>query len=349
MSGGVDSSVCAHLLLEQGYEVCGLTLGLDPSGSASQPTPEAEAARALCEQLGIPHLYQDHSPLFCREVVDGFCSGYLAGRTPNPCVTCNPAVKFAALEKVREEGGFDLIATGHYAKVKQNRSTGRWELWAADHKAKDQSYFLYGLSQQVLSRCLFPLGTWDKTQVKAIAERYGLPCSSQKESQDICFIPQGDYTGFIAERVGDAAAFQEGPIVNRAGERLGTHKGLVHYTCGQRKGIGVAGPEPYYVLGKDTEENSLVIGTADEATLKGLVVGSLNHMAEPAFDEPRRLSVKTHYRQEPRMATVASHDKGRMTVTFDEPQPLSAPGQSAVCYDGDKVVCGGVIESIAFE
>ena len=256
MSGGVDSSVAALVLRDAGYEVEGVTLKLfdnDDAFIVGESTccslSDAEDARQVCLSLGLPHFIYNFSRTFNVDVIDRFCASYLAGKTPNPCIDCNRYVKFAALQERRRELGYDYVATGHYACRAYNDETGRYELRRGVDANKDQSYVLFHLSQDTLAHMLFPLGELTKPEVRALAEEHGFINASKAESQDICFVPDGDYASFIERREG--RAFQPGDIVDRDGKVLGRHEGLARYTIGQRKGIGVAAPEPLYVFAKD--------------------------------------------------------------------------------------------------
>jgi len=252
-------------------------------------------------------------------------------------------VKFAALQQRRRELGFDFVATGHYARRRFNEDTGRYELLRGLDANKDQSYVLFHLTQDTLAHMLFPLGELTKPQVRELAAAHGFINANKAESQDICFVPDGDYAAFIGKRRG--ASFEPGPIVNRAGKVLGSHNGLIHYTIGQRKGIGVAAPEPLYVFAKNAERNELVVDTNDNTLCSSIEVRDVNFIARASLEEPASLSVKTHYRQQARAATAEQIDDSSVSITFDEPQRVCAPGQAAVVYDGETVVCGGTIAS----
>ena len=348
MSGGVDSSVAAYALHEAGYGVEGVTLKLFDNADACLDAQksccslkDAEDARQVCLQLGIGHVVYNFSRTFVRDVIERFCDGYLRGQTPNPCIDCNRYVKFAALQQRRRDLGFDYVATGHYARRAFNGKTGRHELLRGLDASKDQSYVLFHLTQETLAHMLFPLGDFTKAQVRAIALENGFINAQKAESQDICFVPDGDYASFIRERTG--AEFSPGEIVDRSGKVLGRHSGLIHYTVGQRKGIGVAAAEPLYVFAKDTARNKLVVGTDSETLCTCIEVEDANFIARPSLPEPARFTVKTHYRQVARSALVEQTGEASLRISFDEPQRACAPGQAAVVYDGDAVVCGGTI------
>lgn len=387
MSGGVDSSVCALLLQQAGYDVRGATMVLrggevlgdagEGEGSTCGSARDVEDARAVCRRLDIPHDAFDLRDRFDAAVVRPFCDAYLEGRTPNPCIACNRFLKFEALQKRRREMGPDYVATGHYARRRWDEVTGRWQLLRASDPAKDQSYVLYHLTQDTLAHMLFPLGELTKDEVREMARAHGFVTAEKPESQDICFVPDGDYAGFIegwcrtrccegeapcvplavaaeggprsaptgsgSVAASVATAFEPGEIVNREGRVLGEHAGLIRYTIGQRKGIGVAAREPLYVLGKDASANRLVVGFKDELLSRGVVARDVNLISGDALEGPRNVQVKTHYRQRPVLATAEQTGPDELTVTFEEPQRAAAPGQAAVLYEGDVVLGGGTI------
>lgn len=353
MSGGVDSSVCALLLQEAGFDVRGATMMLrggevlgaagEGEGSTCGSMRDVEDARAVCRRLDIPHDAFDLRDRFDAAVVRPFCDAYLEGRTPNPCIDCNRFLKFEVLQKRRREMGLDYVATGHYARRRWDEATGRWQLLRASDPAKDQSYVLYHLTQDTLAHMLFPLGELNKDEVRELARAHGFVTAEKPESQDICFVPDGDYAGFIAGRCGADTAFSPGEIVNREGRVLGEHAGLIRYTIGQRKGIGVAAREPLYVLGKDAFANQLIVGFKDELLSSGVVACDVNLISGGVLEGPREVQVKTHYRQRPVPAVAEQTGPDELTVTFDEPQRAAAPGQAAVLYKGDIVLGGGTI------
>ena len=353
MSGGVDSSVCALLLQEAGFDVRGATMVLrggevlgaagEGEGSTCGSSRDVEDARAVCRRLGILHDAFELRDRFDAAVVRPFCDAYLAGRTPNPCIDCNRFLKFEALQKRRREMGLDYVATGHYARRRWDEATGRWQLLRASDPVKDQSYVLYHLTQDTLAHMLFPLGELTKDEVRELARAHGFVTAEKPESQDICFVPDGDYAGFIEGHCGAGAAFEPGEIVNRGGRVLGEHAGLIRYTIGQRKGIGVAAREPLYVLGKDASANRLVVGFKDELLSSGVVACDVNLISGGVLEGSRKVQVKTHYRQRPVLATAEQTGPDELTVTFEEPQRAAAPGQAAVLYEGDVVLGGGTI------
>lgn len=351
MSGGVDSSVAAYALVQAGFDVEGVTMKLFENADACLADTrvccsmqDAEDARQVCLALGIPHFVYNFTRTFNREVIDRFCDGYRAGETPNPCIDCNRHVKFEALQERRRALGYDYVATGHYARRVFDEDTGRYLLMRAKDAAKDQSYVLFHLTQETLAHMLFPLGDLEKPAVRALASAQGFGNADKPESQDICFVPDGDYAAFIERRRGPDAG--PGPIVDRSGALLGRHAGLVGYTAGQRKGIGVAGPEPYYVYAKDAARNRLIVDTDERARCAGVAVRELNLVSLPEIGQPGRYLVKTHYRQRPVAAQVLQTAPDAARITFDAPQRACAPGQAAVIYDGDVVVGGGTIDAI---
>ena len=353
MSGGVDSSVCALLLQQAGYDVRGATMVLrggevlgdagKGEGSTCGSARDVEDARAVCRRLDIPHDAFDLRDRFDAAVIRPFCDAYLGGRTPNPCIDCNRFLKFEALQQRRRAMGLDYVATGHYARRRWDAATERWRLLRASDPAKDQSYVLYHLTQDTLAHMLFPLGELTKDEVREMARAHGFVTAEKPESQDICFVPDGDYAGFIAGRCGADTAFSPGEIVDREGRVLGEHAGLIRYTIGQRKGIGVAAREPLYVLGKDAFANQLIVGFKDELLSSGVVACDVNLISGGVLEGPREVQVKTHYRQRPVPAVAEQTGPDELTVTFDEPQRAAAPGQAAVLYKVDIVLGGGTI------
>lgn len=347
MSGGVDSSVAAALLLEQGYEVIGVTMQLWPKdlpihhdgGCCSLSA--VEDARRVARILGIPYYVLNFQDLFTREVIDPFTREYLRGRTPNPCIWCNDRVKFGALLEKARELDAQYVATGHYAQVAYDLQRGRYLLKKAVDGAKDQTYALYGLTQVQLAHVLFPLGGYTKEEVRAMARERGLPVASKGESQDICFIPDRDLKGFLERRAPGAA--RPGPIVNRKGERLGTHQGAIRYTVGQRKGLGIAAGEPLYVLEVDAARNRLVVGTREELYGHALEVEALNWVAVPGLEGPVEAQAKIRYRAPEAPVLIEPLTADRARVRFREPQRAITPGQAIVFYQEDRVLGGGVI------
>ena len=349
MSGGVDSSVSALLLQQAGYDVSGVNLRLfhnEDIGEGREKTccslADAEDARAVAARLGIPFYVFDFSGVFRETVIADFVSEYEAGRTPNPCVVCNRAVKFGALlQRVRTLHG-EYVATGHYARVERDEDTGRWLLKRGADRSKDQSYFLYMLTQEQLSHTLFPLGGLYKTQVRALAEEHGLVNARKRDSQDICFAPDGDYAAFIERTTGRPSP--AGDFVDGEGRVLGRHKGFIRYTRGQHKGLGLSIEPPLYVLDKDPETGTIRLGQDGELWTRTLEAKDVNwiSVSEPAG--PMRVTAKTRYSQREAAAVAEPLPGGGLRLTFDEPQRAVTPGQAVVLYDGETVVGGGTIE-----
>lgn len=356
MSGGVDSSVAALLALEGGLDTTGVTckmfgsnvLGSDGDGFDAF-MDEVDDAKQVCRRLGIEHFVFNYKDAFEQCVIGKFVDDYLHGRTPNPCVDCNAHVKFGALHRRREQLGFDVLVTGHYARVERSRETGRWELLRARHVEKDQSYMLCQLSQEQLAHSAFPLGALSKDEVRDLAQAAGFSNARKGESQDICFVPDGDYAGFIERwtQGKPGAAGMPGPIEDTSGKTLGEHAGLFRYTIGQRKGIGVAIGEPLYVVDKDSARNTLVVGTRDELMVRHVEGDDVNLVSlapDEAYSGELRVMAKTSYRQPPRAATACFSSDG-ITLKFDEPIVRPAPGQTLSIYDesGEAVLAGATI------
>ena len=351
MSGGVDSSVTAYLLTQQGHDCVGATMRLwnDPEAAAKQgktccSIDDVEDARSVCRRLGIPHYAFDMTEEFEERVVGRFARAYESGLTPNPCIDCNRFMKFDLLLHRARELGCDYIATGHYVQVGREE-TGRCTLSKAADPAKDQSYVLYALTQDQLARTMFPLGGLTKPEVRAIAEEQGFRNAHKAESQDICFVPDGDYLAFLERRRG--CPYETGAILTPDGTRVGTHKGAAGYTIGQRKGLGVALREPMYVCAKDMAANTVTLGPQEMLMAPSCTVADWNWVWPQRCpqDEPLACAVKTHYRQREQAARLTALPDGRVRVDFDEPQRAITPGQAAVAYVGDQVVGGGTIES----
>ena len=344
MSGGVDSAVSALLTVEAGYEAVGVTLNLCHKKDAACGTlRDVEDARKIAEKLGIEHTVLDYTDDFRTEVIGNFIHSYETGETPNPCIVCNEKMKFGRLLSHATACGCDTLVTGHYARVVYDAEHDRYLLKKAVSAAKDQSYVLYFLSQAALSHLSFPLGEFSsKDEVRARAAAAGLVNAKKHDSQDICFIPDGDYVSFIREETGKN--YPCGDFVDEEGRVLGRHKGQISYTIGQRKGLGVALGHPVYVSAKDAEKNTVTL--SDEAALyrDTCFLRQVRFSYLPGIDTPLRLSVKPRYKAAETPATVYPPDAdGYVRVVFDEPQRALTTGQAAVFYDGDTVIGGGII------
>ena len=348
MSGGVDSSVAAVLLLQQGYELSGVNLRMfhnEDLGQSRERTccslADAEDAALVARRLGFPFYVFDFSQVFRDTVIRDFVQEYQAGRTPNPCAECNRSVKFGALLQRARTLGCDYLATGHYARVEQDPSSGRYLLKRAADRSKDQTYFLYMLTQEQLAHTLFPLGGLCKTEVRQIAEAHDLVNARTHDSQDICFVPDGKYADFIERTVGSPAP--AGPFLDREGRVLGQHKGLIRYTLGQHKGLGLSTEEPLYVLEKDAAANTIRLGPDSALWTRQLTAEQVNLISLPELTAPLRVTAKTRYSQRESAAVLEPMPGGQVRLTFDEPQRAITPGQAVVFYDGDVVVGGGII------
>jgi tRNA-specific 2-thiouridylase len=350
MSGGVDSSVAAAMLVEQGHEVIGVTMRVWPWKESDDParrfgsccgTDAVEDARRVARTLGIPSYLLNMEQEFDRAVVDGFASAYREGRTPVPCVACNTDLKFGSLLTRARAWDAAAVATGHYARVTHDAATGRWLLWRGRDARKDQSDFLWPLSQAQLATARFPVGALTKDEVRERARALGLVTADKPESQEICFVPDDDYRGFLRRR--DPASFRPGPIVDTAGRVLGRHGGLADFTVGQKKGLGLATGRALYVIALDPDGNRVTVGDVGALERTRLLAASVNFIACEPPAAPRRVTAKIRHNHVPAPATVCALDGGRAEVVFDEPQRAITPGQSVVWYQGDLVVGGGVI------
>ena len=344
LSGGVDSSVAAALLKQQGHAVTGLTLRLwtDP---AHPPASDSEsAARATAERLGIPLQVVDIVDTFHAEIVQYFLDSYANGITPNPCVRCNRLVKWGALLEQAQALGADFLATGHYART-QTAPDGRLQLLRASNHAKDQTYVLHVLTQEKLRRALFPIGAYPKPEIRRMAAGFGLPAATRSDSQDLCFLAGEDYRDFIRRNAPHIA--HPGPIQDQAGRLLGEHQGLAYYTIGQRKGLGVASPVPLYVLCKQAASNTLIVGVESELGSQDLSAFDVNWISGEAPAQPLRLQVKTRYTAKEAWALVTPTAGDQVDVRFEQPQRDITPGQAAVFYDGEIVLGGGLIRQFA--
>ena len=353
MSGGVDSSVAALLCQRQGYDCIGVTLALTDNNDRGLPEEAFPGERTCCSvddvadarsvafRLGMPFYVFNFKEAFRRQVMDRFAAAYQRGETPNPCIDCNRYIKFAKLMDRGEEIGYPYVATGHYARVEFDETSGRWLLKKGLDQQKDQSYMLYSLTQWELSRLLLPLGGLTKEETRRLAEEQGFLNARKRDSQDICFVPDGDYAAFIRRWTG--RDFPPGDFVGTQGEVYGQHKGIIHYTVGQRKGLGLSFPQPMFVKELDVGKNQVVLAKAEELFSQTAVAQDINLISVESIPRPLRVKAKVRYRQQEQPATVLQTGPDQLTVTFDTPQRAVTPGQSLVLYDGDTVVGGGKI------
>ena len=346
MSGGVDSSVAAYLMKEAGYDCIGVTMKLydnEDIGMEREKTccslSDIEDARSVCVKLGIPYYVFNFKDDFKEKVIDNFISCYQKGMTPNPCIECNRHLKFEHLYKRAKALHCDVIVTGHYAKVVQDEQG--YHLLKGVDETKDQSYVLYSLTQEQLAMALFPIGELSKAQVRSIADESGLVNSRKADSQDICFIPDGDYKKFIESYCGYKDT--EGDFVDKDGNVLGRHRGLTGYTTGQRRGLGVSAGRPLYVIRKDLENNRIVLGDEADLYVSRIALRDVNFISIERLDSPMRVDMKIRYSQKTARATVFPSENGMVTALFDEPQRAPTAGQAGVFYDGETVVGGGTI------
>ena len=342
LSGGVDSSVAAALLRQQGYEVIGLTLRLWTDPAHSSQSDSVAAARLTAETLGIPLQVIDLTDTFHREIVQFFLQEYGRGVTPNPCVRCNRLVKWGVLLEQARALGSDYLATGHYAR-KRRTADGSYELLRALDHSKDQTYVLHVLTQERLAYALFPVGEYPKAEIRTLARNFGLPAATRRDSQDLCFLSGEDYRAFIRRNAPQIAV--PGPILTRTGEQIGVHQGLAYYTIGQRKGLGISSPVPLYVLAKDAGSNTLIVGRTAELGSHILTAQDVNWISGEAPQKPFRAQVKTRYTAREAWAEVIPLDGNKVEILFDASQRDITPGQAAVFYDDDTVLGGGLIQS----
>ncbi|MCI8303618.1 MAG: tRNA 2-thiouridine(34) synthase MnmA [Lawsonibacter sp.] len=343
MSGGVDSSAAALLLQREGYSLAGVTLRLTGGSAHScRARDDVEDAREAARRLGLPHHVFDFTSVFETEVVEPFVRCYERGETPNPCIDCNRRVKFGALLQRADELGWGRVATGHYARLDYDTGSGRWLLKKAAHLDKDQSYVLSSLTQEQLSRALFPLGTFSKSEVRTLAQEAGLANARKGDSQDICFIPDGDYGAFLRQYTG--RDYPSGPFLDEEGALLGRHTGIVGYTVGQRRGLGVSSSRGrLYVKEVRPEDNTVVLSGNDSLFGSTLIANRLNLIACSRLDGPVRLRARIRYRMAEQPCTVEQTGEDTIRLTFDQPQRAITPGQTAAFYDGDTVVGSAVI------
>ena len=348
MSGGVDSSVAAYLLKEQGYDVIGVTMQIWQDESQEQIEDNGgccgitavDDARRVAMQLDSPYYVMNFKNEFKKNVIDYFTDEYIHGRTPNPCIACNRHVKWESLLKRSLEIGADCIATGHYARIAQLEN-GRYAIRNSVTAKKDQTYALYNLTQEQLSHTLMPVGDYNKDEIRAIAEKIGIQVAHKPDSMEICFVPDNDYAGFITRETGYVS--RPGNFVDLHGNILGTHKGIIHYTVGQRKGLGLAMGHPVFVVAIRPETNEVVIGENDDVFSTKLYANNINLMSVDKIEEPIRARAKIRYSHEGADCTIRMADDGLLECVFDEKQRAVTPGQALVIYDGDYVLGGGTI------
>lgn len=351
MSGGVDSSAAALLMQQEGYECIGTTMKLYNNEEAGVPKEhtccsldDTEDARAVAFRLNMPFYVLNFSEKFEEKVIKHFVFSYLCGETPNPCIECNRHLKFEKLFQRADELDCRYVVTGHYSRIEYDDRRKCWLLKKALDETKDQSYVLYFLNQEQLSRIRFPLGSMNKSDVRKLAEEHGFINSSKPDSQDICFVQNGKYSDFIENYIGREVP--PGDFIDTSGKILGRHKGIIRYTKGQRKGLGISNSEPLYVCGKDIENNTVTLGTEKELYTSKVSVRNCSFITDEHFDTETRIKAKLRYRQKEQPCTAKRTGQDKVELLFDEPQRAVTKGQAAVFYDGDVVLGGGVIDSI---
>ena len=349
MSGGVDSSVAAYFMKCRGYDCEGVTMRLfhnEDIGRSSHGTccseQDIEDASEVAFALDIPYSVLDYGEDFKDKIIEKFVRTYENGGTPNPCIDCNRHMKYDKLLRAAKERGADVIVTGHYARVEQDSRTGRYLLKKALDESKDQSYVLYMLTQEQLAHTVFPLGTMQKSEIRKIAEDEGFVTARKRDSQDICFVPDGDYAGFIEQYGGKK--YPHGDFIDTKGNILGEHAGIVRYTVGQRKGLGVSSSERLYVTKIDPVDNTVTLSHGEELYTDKLKAGDINLISVMKIEQPMRVTAKLRYRQKEQPATAVQTDEDTLRIEFDEPQRAVTKGQAVVLYDGDTVVGGGTIK-----
>ena len=353
MSGGVDSSVAAAILTQEGYQVIGVTMQIWPSDKQASEVDRfggccgfgaIDDAKRVAYKLGIRHYVINLRDIFSQKVIADFCQEYSLGRTPNPCIRCNRYIKFDALLERAKGLGADFVATGHHARIEKDEAKGRYLLKKGIDQRKDQSYVLYPLTQEQLGHTLLPIGHFTKQRVREIAGELGLPVAAKPESQEICFIPDDNYPRFLKEYIPQAV--KPGPILDEQGSTLGEHRGILFYTIGQRKGLGISAKEPLYVTAINQERNAIVVGSKQAAYGNELIASGLNWITIARLEQPRTVKAKIRYRHKEAEAAIAPLDENKVYVKFKEPQMAITPGQAIVFYDGDTVVGGGTIEQV---
>lgn len=350
MSGGVDSSVAAAILLEKGYDVVGVTMQIWPDMGGERQKTEGgccslsavDDARRVCDRLGIPYYVLNFKDIFQEKVIDYFKEEYIQGRTPNPCIACNRYVKFEALLQKAISMGMDYVATGHYARTEYDESSKRYLLKKSATAAKDQTYALYTLTQEQLSRTMFPVGDFTKDKVREYAREIGLTVASKPDSQEICFVEDNDYGRFIRDN--SSYAVRPGYFLDTSGKRLGSHKGIIHYTVGQRKGLGISFGRPMYVVSVNPDDDTVVLGEENEVFSGSLYASDLNFISIEGLNKKMSVTAKIRYSAKEAPATIEPAGEDRVRVEFEIPQRAITPGQSVVFYDGENVVGGGVID-----
>ncbi|MFC1955305.1 tRNA 2-thiouridine(34) synthase MnmA, partial [Chloroflexota bacterium] len=349
--GGVDSSVAAALLKEEGYQVIGMTMQIWPRNGQSHEADESgsrrgtdatQDAKSIACKLGIPHHVMDFRDTFAQKVIADFCREYSLGRTPNPCIRCNQYIKFGVLLQRARELDADFMATGHHARIERDKTATAHFLKKGVDQNKDQSYFLYSLNQEQLSHTLLPIGNLSKDRVREMARESGLSIANKPESQEICFIPDDDYARFLKDYIPQAD--KPGPILDEQGNILGSHRGILHYTIGQRKGLGISTKEPSYVISIEPERQAIVVGSKKAAYGNELIASGLNWITITRLEKPILAKAKIRYRHQEVEVEITPMDEYKVYVKFKEPQLAITPGQAIVFYDGDTVIGGGTIE-----
>lgn len=349
MSGGVDSSVAALLCSQMNYECIGATMKLFDNEDTCIPKEQTccsledvEDAKSIAQLLGMKHYVFNFKDDFREKVINKFVCSYESGSTPNPCIECNRHLKFEKLFQRAKELGYDYVATGHYARIEYDNKKGQYLLKKASDQTKDQSYVLYSMTKEQLAHTLFPLGKLSKAEVRAIAEQHGFINAKKHDSQDICFVKDGDYVGFIEKYTGKT--YPEGNFIDKEGNILGKHKGIIRYTVGQRRGLGISAENPLYVSAINPAYNTVTLVSDNDLYTKSLIAKDINLISVESIEQPMRVTAKVRYRHKEKPATVTKIDSDTIKVEFDEPQRAITKGQSVVLYDGDIVVGGGIIQ-----